>query len=106
MPTKFERVYRDRKLTPEEVARDEELRRKVYEEFPPATASAAAPSDSLSATLRQAIRESGKSVEQIARDAGVSPIVISGFLSGQRDIRMATADKIAEVLGLKLATTS
>jgi plasmid maintenance system antidote protein VapI len=50
------------------------------------------------------IRESGKSVEEVARDAGIAPIVISGFLSGQRDIRMTTADKLADVLGLMLAT--
>jgi len=28
--------------------------------------------------------------------------VISRFLSGERDIRMATADKLAGILGLKL----
>ena len=106
MAKRFERVFRDRKLTTDEVARDEALRRKVYQEFPPATSSPAAPSDSLSAVLRQVIRESGKSVEEVARAAGVSPIVITGFLSGQRDIRMATADKLADVLGLKLATGS
>jgi hypothetical protein len=33
---KFERVMRTRKLTPEEVARDREIRRKVEKEFPPA----------------------------------------------------------------------
>ena len=41
---------------------------------------------------------------QIAQDAGVSQIVLSRFLSGERDIRMATADKLAEALGLKLAS--
>ena len=30
---KFERVMRTRRLTPEEVARDQEIRRKVEEEF-------------------------------------------------------------------------
>ena len=39
---------------------------------------------------------------EIAKRAGVSQIVISRFLSGERDIRVATADKLAEVLGLKL----
>jgi plasmid maintenance system antidote protein VapI len=34
----------------------------------------------------------------------VSQIVVSRFLSGQRDIRMETADRLAEVLGLKLAS--
>ena len=35
MTKKFERVSRTRKLTPEEIASDEEIRRKVHEEFPP-----------------------------------------------------------------------
>ena len=104
MAKRLERVFLGRKLTPAEVARDEELRRKIFKEFPPATSSAAAPSDSLSEALRQAIRETGKTVDEVANEAGVSPIVISRFLSGERDIRMATADKLADVLGLKLAT--
>jgi hypothetical protein len=32
--------------------------------------------------------------------------VVSRFLSSERDIRMATADKLAEALGLMLAKTS
>lgn len=52
MVRRFEQVFRDSKLTPEEVARDEELRRKVFQEFPPATPSAVAASDSLSEALR------------------------------------------------------
>lgn len=106
MANRFERVFRDRKLTPDEDARDEELRRKVFQEFPPATSSAAAPSDSLSEALRQAIRESGKSIDEVAKDAEVSPIVIARFLSGERDIRMATADKLAAILGAKLENES
>ena len=33
---KLERVFRDRELNPDEVARDKEIDRKVEEEFPPA----------------------------------------------------------------------
>ena len=62
----------------------------------------AATSDSLTYALKQAIRDSGQTEYQIAKQAGVSQIVISRFISGQRDIRMATADKLAGVLGLKL----
>jgi hypothetical protein len=36
----------------------------------------------------------------------VAQIVVARFLSGERDIRMATADKLAETLGLKLASAS
>jgi|SRR6516225_8786011 DNA-binding phage protein len=103
MAKKIERVFRERRLSAEEVARDEEIRRKVRTEFPAAMRSGSA-TGRLSEALRDALRASNKSMYQIARDAGVSQIVLSRFLSGERDIRMATADKLAEVLGLKLAS--
>jgi hypothetical protein len=105
MSKKIERVFRERRLSPEEVARDEEVRRKVQAEFPPATPSDSA-SGRLTQALRDALRTSDKSMYQIAQDAGVSQIVVSRFLSGERDIRMATADKLAEALGLTLAKAS
>ena len=91
-------------MTPEEVARDDTIRRQVEEEFPPARPSHRAVPGSLSEVLREAIRRSGKSVYQIAKAANVSQIVVSRFLSGERDIRMETADRLAEALELKLAT--
>jgi ribosome-binding protein aMBF1 (putative translation factor) len=105
MSKKIERVFRERRLSPEEIARDEEVRRKVRVEFPPAAPSGNA-SGRLSQALRDALRTSGKSMYQIAQDAGVSQIVVSRFLAGERDIRMATADKLAEALGLKLDKAS
>jgi DNA-binding phage protein len=105
MRRKIERVFRECPLTAEEVARDEEVRRQVQAEFPPAVPSGNA-SGRLSQALRDALRASDKSMYQIAQDAGVSQIVVSRFLSGERDIRMATADKLAEALGLKLASAS
>jgi DNA-binding phage protein len=93
-------------LTPEEVARDEDVRRKVQEEFPPARPVQSSSSHSLSETLKQTIRDSDQSEYQIAKAAGVSQIVISRFLAGERDIRMATADKLADALGLKLGVGS
>src|SRR5262249_28112463 len=101
MAKKIERVFRDRRLTPEEAARDEDVRRQVEAEFPPASTGGAAPRPP-SPALREALRGSDKSIYQIAQQAGVSPIVVSRFLSGERDIRMATADKLAEALGLTL----
>jgi len=105
MSKKFERVFRDRRLSPEEIASDNEVRRKVQEEFPPAGPSCIA-SGRLSQALKDALRTSSKSMYQVAQDAGVSQIVVSRFLSGERDIRMATADKLADALGLSLAPTS
>ena len=105
MSKKIERLFRERRLSPDEVARDEDLRRKVRAEFPPAAPSGSA-SGPLSQALKDALRASDKSMYQIAQEAGVSQIVVSRFLSGERDIRMATADKLAETLGLKLASAS
>ena len=103
MSKKIDRLFRNDRLSAEEVARDEAVRRKVHAEFPPAAAGGTA-SGRLSQALKDALRASDKSVYQIAQEAGVSQIVVSRFLSGERDIRMATADKLAEALGLKLAS--
>lgn len=93
---KFKRIVRDRRLTAEEVAADQEVRRKVMQEFPPAAPQAGAISDA----LRGAIQASSKSVYQICKEAGISQIVVSRFLSGERDIRLATADRLAKALGI------
>lgn len=102
MTKKIERVFRDRQLTAEEAAHDNEVRRKVMAEFPPASRRSNAPGR-LTAALKEALQTCEKSMYQVAQDAGVSQIVLTRFLSGERDIRMATADKLAETLGLKLA---
>ena len=106
MAKKFQRVFHDRMLTPEEITRDEAVRRQVQKEFPPSEMTLESPGDSLSEAIRTAIRESDKSVYQIAQDANISQIVISRFLSGQRNIRLGTADKLAAVLRVKLAAGS
>ena len=102
MGKKLQRVFRNRHLTPDEIAADRELRGKVEREYPPKNATNAVQSDSLSELLRRSIRDSGRSVEEIASDAGVSPIVIARFVSGERDIHMATADRLARSLGLEV----
>jgi DNA-binding phage protein len=101
----IERVFRGRRLSADELARDQEIRRKGQAEFPPAAASDATPGR-LTQALRDALRSSGESMYQIAQEAGVSQIVVSRFLSGERDIRMATADRLAQALGLELAKAS
>jgi len=52
--------------------------------------------------LRRSIRESGRTFDEIGTSAGVSPIVITRFVSGERDIHMATADRLARSLGLEV----
>src|SRR4051794_24991812 len=95
MSKKIERVFREDRLSPEEVASDEEVRSKVQAEYPPAAPRGSA-AGQLSQALRDALRASDKSMYQIAQDAGVSQIVVSRFVTGERDIRMATADKLAQ----------
>lgn len=100
----LKRVKRDRRLTAKEVARDREVRRKIEAEFPPDPAPPIP--NPLSEALKTAIRGSDESLYQIAKRARVSQIIISRFLSGERDIRMATADKLANALGLRLVVPS
>jgi len=50
-----------------------------------------------------AARDSGKSVNSIAREAGVSQPTLSNWITGERDsISAATVDKLAVYFGLKL----
>ena len=97
-----QRVNRAGRLTREEVARDEEIRRKVQDDLSPTPRAAKRAPESLSKALKHAIQASDRSVYQSAEEAGVSQIVITRFLSGERDIRMATADEIAGALRLQI----
>jgi hypothetical protein len=60
----------------------------------------------LARQLKAAIRESGLTVYEIAKRAGMAPDSLYLFLNSdkkkRRDIRLATAAAIAEVLGLEL----
>src|SRR5215210_3041439 len=55
-----------------------------------------------SVQLREAIERSGLTAYAVGRRAGVDPGVVQRFVTGERDIRMGTADKLCEVLGLRL----
>jgi hypothetical protein len=102
MAKKLQRVFRNRPLTADEIAADHALREKVEQEFPPKRTAQAVEGDSLSELLRRSIRESGQTVEEISKSAGVSQVVIARFVSGERDIHMATADRLARSLGLEV----
>lgn len=58
-------------------------------------------SKELADTLRQAIRDSGQSANELAETTGVPQPTITRFLAGS-DMRLSTAQKIAEYLGLEL----
>ena len=57
---------------------------------------------SLSDAIKAEIERQRLTAYRVAKRAGIKPDVVSRFLSGERDILLATADKIAAVLGLVL----
>jgi len=99
----FKRMRRTGKLSAEEAARDREIRRQVQEEFPPLEGEPVAAI--LSDPLREAIKRSRKSVRRLATDARVSEVVLQQFMDGERDLRLATAERLAQILKLKLVTS-
>ncbi len=52
----------------------------------------------LSEQLRQAIRDSGLSLQEIGRRAKVAPSQLSLFMTEERSLRLDTADRLAQVL--------
>ncbi len=59
----------------------------------------------MSELLRAAIRQSGLSQGEVARRAEIDPGQVSRFLHGTRSLTLATAEKVAAALGLKLTLT-
>ena len=56
----------------------------------------------LAKSLRKAICESGMTHYSLGKVSGVDTAVIDRFVSGERDIRLETAGRIAEALGYSL----
>ncbi len=56
----------------------------------------------LSSQLREIIASRGLSAYAAGKQSGVDPGVVQRFLTGARDIRLETADRLASALGLRL----
>ncbi len=54
--------------------------------------------------LRAAIKASGLTHYRISKDAGIAPDQVARFVAGERDLRLASAAKIAAVLNLELVS--
>jgi len=52
--------------------------------------------------LRQAIQDSGLSLYRIAKGSGIAYQVLHRFASGERDLTLETATKLADYFGMKL----
>jgi hypothetical protein len=57
----------------------------------------------LSGELRRAIHASSLSLTEIAAQAGMTPIVLDDFLTGERTLRSDVLDRLASVLGCALS---
>jgi hypothetical protein len=56
--------------------------------------------------LREIIRSRNLTAYGLAKDADLDPGVVQRFVSGRRDIRLETADRLVAALGLKLVESS
>jgi transcriptional regulator with XRE-family HTH domain len=56
----------------------------------------------LSRQLRDVIESRGLTAYALGKEADVDATVVGRFLSGERDLRLATADRLATALGLRL----
>ena len=89
--------------TPGSVAKLDELARLLSEQNPERIeALEGILMSDLVETLKFAIANSDKSRYAIAHESNVSEAVLSRFVNGERGITLATASKIASVLGLNL----
>ncbi len=76
---------------------------KVKVKVKKAAAKKAAPSrHGLTGQLKEIIASRELTAYAVGQASEVDTAVIARFLSGERDIRMETADKIAAALGLRL----
>jgi transcriptional regulator with XRE-family HTH domain len=57
---------------------------------------------SLGARLRDVIASRGLTAYAVGKLAGVNTSIVQRFLDGTRDMRLETADRIAQALGLRL----
>jgi plasmid maintenance system antidote protein VapI len=57
---------------------------------------------SIAARLRQAVQDSGMTVNALAAAAGIAQPVLHRFLSGERDLTLRTVQKLVDYFGLEL----
>jgi hypothetical protein len=92
-----ERLKRNRELIakelPDLILRDQ-MRKEAKEE------------PTLSGELRRAIHRSDLDLSEIASQAGLGPIMLDEFLTGERTLRSDVMDRLANVLGFKFQLTA
>jgi hypothetical protein len=103
------RVSRD--ITDVERDRLRQLREQIAVELPELTVRdqlrfEARNEATLSGELRRAVHESPLPLSAIASQAGIEPMVLDEFLTGERTLRSDVMDRLATVLGYNLMRVS
>src|SRR2546427_12915672 len=96
-----------RELTPEEQDRLRRYREQIAAELPDLAErdqmrKEAREEATLSGELRRAIHSSPLSLSTIAERAGISPLALDEFLTGERTLRSDVLDRLAGILGFVL----
>ncbi len=103
MAKKFKRIQRDRLLTADEAARDEDIRRKVREEFPPKKRASLKQSVEISAIMRalkEARTSQGMTLAEAAQRAEIEPPNLSALEnSPDANPTLNTLVRYADALG-------
>lgn len=97
-----------RVLTPRQRANLRRNRRRIAGELPDLAArdqmrKEASDEPTLSGELRRAIHASPSSLADIATQAGIPPLVLDEFLTGERTLRSDVLDRLTRSLGLALS---
>jgi len=96
-----------RELTSAEEQRLAQYRTQIASEIPDLQARDQMRKDArdeatLSGELRRAIHESEWSLAEIATRAGITPVMLDDFLTGERTLRSDVMDRLAGTLGYEL----
>jgi transcriptional regulator with XRE-family HTH domain len=96
-----------RELTPAEEERLTKYRAQIARELPDLAARDQLRKDAredrtFSGELRRAVHESELSLAEIAARAGVTPVVLDDFLTGERTLRSDVIDRLTSLLGYEL----
>ena len=96
-----------RELTPAEQERLRRCREQIGGELPEMAnrdqmRKEARDEATLSGQLRRAVHDSEKSLSAVADQAGITPLMLDEFLTGERTLRSDVIDRLANVLDCQL----
>jgi hypothetical protein len=103
MGDKLQRAFRDRPLTSEEAATDEAIRQQIVAEFPPKARSYSSGASIFSEALRNAIRNSGRTLQEMEQEDGISETLQASIWAEQRELQMNTAGRLETRVHLEVS---